>query len=127
MGDNDGGVLFIGDKGKIMCGCYGSSPRIIPRDLMKEVGKPKKVIERIPRGKDGHEADWIRACKEGSAGKPASSNFDYSGPLTETVVMGNLATRTGKFLEWDGEGMKVTNVDEANQYVFRKYRDGWSL
>jgi len=74
---------------------------------------------------DGHEKDWVRACK---GGKPASSNFDYSGPLTEMVLLGNLAVRfPEQRLLWDGPNLKVTNDDEADGYVRRKYREGWSL
>lgn len=125
MGDEDGGVLFVGDKGKLMCGCYGKNPRLIPEEKMKEYERPAKTIDRIPGGIGGHEQDWVRACK---GGEPASSNFDCSGPLTETVVMGNLAIRNpGRKLVWDGPNMKVTNVPEANEYVRRQYRQGWSL
>ena len=82
-------------------------------------------IERIPGGEEGHEKDWVRACK---GGKPASSNFDYSGPLSETVLMGNLAVRyPDRKLLWDGEKMEVTNDAEANSYVRRQYRQGWTF
>ena len=57
MGDEDGGVLFIGDKGKLMCGCYGKSPRLIPESAMREFKKPEPTIPRIPGGEDGHEKD----------------------------------------------------------------------
>jgi len=125
MGDNDGGVLFVGDKGKLVCGCYGSGPRLIPETKMQEYQRPEKTIARVDGSEGGHERDWIRCCKEG---RQPSSSFDYSGPLTETVVMGNLAIRCkGKKLDWDGLNMKVTNVDEANQYVRDQYRQGWSL
>ena len=74
---------------------------------------------------DGHEKDWVRACK---GGKPASSNFDYSGPLSEMVLMGNLAVRfPNQQLLWDGEKMEVTNDKDANAYVRRAYRAGWAL
>ena len=108
-----------------MCGCYGASPRLIPDAKMKDFVKsrPAKTLERIPDGLDGHEKDWIRACK---GGKPASSNFDYSGPLSEMVLMGNLAVRfPNRRLLWDGENMRVTNDAEANAYVKRAYRKGW--
>jgi predicted dehydrogenase len=125
MGDDDGGILLVGEKGSIMAGCYGESPRIVPEALMQKYKRPKRTLERIPDGPDGHEQDWIRACK---GGKPASSNFDYAGPLTETVVMGNLAIRyPGRQLLWNGAEMQVTNDTEANAYVKRDYRSGWSL
>ena len=120
MGDRDGGVLLIGDKGKIMCGCYGRNPRLIPEEAMKAYEPPEPTIPRSP----GVHEEWIRACK---GGEPAGSNFEVSGPLTEIVLLGNLALRSGKRLEWDGPNMKVTNHPEANQYVTREYRKPWSL
>ena len=125
MGDEDGGVLLVGDRATLMAGCYGRSPRLIPESRMLDFRPPEKSLERIPKGEDGHEQDWIRACK---GGKAASSNFDYSGPLSEMVLMGNLAVRfPGRLLLWDGEAMKVTNDAEADAYVRRQYREGWTL
>ena len=84
-----------------------------------------KAIDRIPGGMDGHEKDWVRACKGGT---PASSSFDYSGPLSETVLMGNLAVRfPNQLLVWDGAKMTVTNHKDANGFVRRPYRAGWTL
>ncbi|UCG47610.1 MAG: Gfo/Idh/MocA family oxidoreductase [Phycisphaerales bacterium] len=117
-------VLFMGTKGVLRCGEYGDSPQLIPYSRMREFSKnrPPKTLKRI-RG--GHEGNWIEACK---GGEPATSNFDYSGPFTEMVVMGNLALkRLGKKLLWDGENMKFTNDDEANQYVSLPARKGWEL
>jgi predicted dehydrogenase len=125
LGSDGSGTMFIGDKGKLVSGCYGDSPRLIPEAKMKEFERPSETLPRIEGGRDGHERNWIRACK---GGEPACSNFDYSGPLTETVVMGNLAIlNPGKKLYWDGENMKVTNNEEANSYVNMPYREGWSL
>jgi predicted dehydrogenase len=125
MGDEDGGILCIGEKGILMSGCYGMNPRLIPETKMKEYQKPEPSIDRIPEGMDGHERDWVRACK---GGKPASSNFDYSGPMSEMVLMGNLAVRyPDKKLLWDGINMQITNDPDANAYVRRQYREGWSL
>jgi predicted dehydrogenase len=117
-------VLFIGSKGVLRCGEYGGSPRLIPETAMKEYKRPPQTLERI---KGGHEQNWIRACKGGPA---ATSNFDYSGPFTEMVVMGNLALRpenVGKKLEWNGDKMLVTNDQKANDYVQMHYRKGWEL
>jgi hypothetical protein len=125
LGNEDGGILLIGEEGAIMAGCYGESPRIVPEARMKRYKRPAKTLERIPDGPDGHEQDWIRAIK---GGKPASSNFDYSGPLSETVLMGNLAVRfPDRPLMWNGEAMEVTNDKDANAYVRREYREGWHL
>lgn len=117
-----GGTIFVGDKGKIVCGTYGDSPRIIPESKMREYQPPPKTLVRVT---GTHEQNWIDACK---GGPEACSNFDYSGPLTEMVVMGNLAILfPGKKLEWDGEKMMVTNHPPANEVVMAKYREGWSL
>jgi predicted dehydrogenase len=125
MGDLDGGILLIGDHGAIMGNCYGESPRLIPEKAMRRYRPPRETLERIPNGPDGHEQDWIRACKGGA---PATSNFDYAGPLSEMVLMGNLAVRfPDRELRWDGEAMKVTNDSDADAYVRREYRKGWEL
>jgi hypothetical protein len=125
LGDDSGGVLFMGDKGIIMCGCYGSNPRIVPETKMREYKRPAKTLPRVPNGPDGHEKNWLEACKGGPA---ACSNFEYAGPFTESVVMGNLALlNPHKQLEWDGENMRFTNDDEANAFVHSEYRQGWTL
>jgi len=119
-------VLFIGSKGVLRCGEYGGGPQLLPYSRMREFSrnKPPQTLKRI---KTSHEGNWIEACKTG--GK-ATSNFDYAGPFTEMVTMGNLAIRpenVGKKLLWDGENMKVTNDEKANDFVQMHYREGWSL
>ncbi len=119
-------VLFIGSKGVLRCGEYGGGPQLIPYSRWREFrdNKPPQTLKRI---KTSHEGNWIEACKTGGQ---ATSNFDYSGPFTEMVVMGNLAIRpenVGKKLLWDGDNMKVTNDEKANDYVNMHYRKGWSL
>jgi predicted dehydrogenase len=124
IGQAASNVLFMGSKGVLRCGEYGDDPHLFPLSLMREYKRPPKTLERI---NTSHEGNWIEACKTG--GK-ATSNFDYSGPLTEMVTMGNLAIRpenVGKKLEWDGENMRVTNEEKANDYVHPHYREGWSL
>jgi predicted dehydrogenase len=121
----ESGTIFVGDKSKLMCGTYSENPRIFPESKMKEYKRPAKTMRRVEGGPNGHEKDWINACKGGPA---ASSNFDYSGPFTETVVMGNLAVlNPDKVLEWDGENMRMTNDEAANDFVRPKFREGWSL
>jgi len=119
-------VLFMGTKGVLRCGEYGDRPQLLPYSRMREFSK-NKPPQTLPRIKTSHEGNWIEACKTGGQ---ATSHFDYSGPFTETVVMGNLAIRpenVGKKLLWDGDNMKVTNDEEANEYVHMHYREGWSL
>ena len=136
MGGSDGGVIIIGTKGKIMCECYGNNPQLLPTSRTKEVNVPQ-VKKRVP---EGHYVQWVNACIAGYGMNELSSSFDYAGPLTESILMGNLALRSWnikgkknggwpgrKKLLWDAENMKITNFDEANQYVRRTYRDGYTL
>ncbi|NIA13124.1 MAG: Gfo/Idh/MocA family oxidoreductase [Nitrospiraceae bacterium] len=116
LGDGDNGSLFVGDKGLLTCGEYGGSPRPIP---YHKPDVPKTIAKSI-----GHYKEFVRAAK---GGPPAGGNFDYAGPFTEMVLLGNLAIRTGKRIEWDGPNMRCTNVPEANQLVKREYRPGWNL
>jgi len=120
MGSRNGGTLFVGDKGMLMCGCYGKSPRLIPETKMKEYKRPEKTIARVKE----HHQDWLQACKGGT---PACSNFDYSGPLAETVLLGNVAIRAGRKIYWDSKNLRVTNIGEANKYIRRDYREGYTL
>jgi len=123
MGDGDGGVMYYGSKGKIMCGCYGSSPRIIPETKMREYKQPEKTIPRSP----GIHAEWLEAIKNNVQ---SSTNFEYSSKLVETMMLGNIAIRMApknQILEWDGEKGEITNLPEANEYLIREYAKGWSL
>jgi predicted dehydrogenase len=112
------GGLYYGEKGTIMAPHEGG-PRLIPESKMKGF----KVEPFLPRGVNHYE-EWIRACK---GGPRPSANFDYSGPLSETILLGNVAARAGKKLFWDGPNFKVTNVPEADKYLRHKYREGWTL
>ena len=123
MGDDGGGCLFVGAKGMIMCSTYGENPRILPEQLMRDYKRPEKTIPRSP----GIMEEWIAAIK---AGKKSTTDFDYSGPLTETMLLGNVALRMKEakvVLQWDAVNMQVTNLPEANQYIHKEYRAGWSL
>jgi predicted dehydrogenase len=116
----ESGTIFVGDKGKIISDEYSGAPRIIPESKMKDYKVPPKTLPRSP----GHHNEWVEACK---GGKPAGSNFEFASLLTEVVLLGNVALRAGKRLSWDGENMKVTNDSEANNYLHRSYREGWTL
>lgn len=140
MGDWDGGVIFEGSNGKIMCGAYARNPTLLPTAKMESFHPPKPVI---PRVKESHQLNWVNGIKNGS---PVSSPFDYAGPLTEMVLMGNLAIRSfnlkvlkkgkkrtdwapfeypGRIkLLWEGQNMRITNFEEANRFVKREYREG---
>jgi hypothetical protein len=115
------GVLYVGERGKIMHKSHGGKPTLLPLSRMDGFQRPD---ETLPRVKGSHEQNWIDACKGMGA---ACSHFDYSGPLTEVVLLGNLAIRTEGHLLWDGPNMRVTNNEVANQWVQRAYRTGWKL
>jgi predicted dehydrogenase len=145
MGDGGNGVIFVGTKGKMMCGTYGMYPSLLPTSKNKQ-DKTPQTIKRVPNGAEGHYAQWVEACLAGYGKMEVSSPFDIAGPLTESILIGNLAIRSadirkpkegkqdqfdypGRFIKllWDGPNMKVTNFDEANAFVKRTYREGWKL
>jgi predicted dehydrogenase len=123
MGDDGGGVLFRGTKGLLMCSVYGANPRLIPETRMQEYKRPEKTIPRSP----GIREEWIEAIKKGTK---STTDFSYAGPLTETMLLANVAVRLADKnmkLLWDGEKMEFTNLPEANELLHFPYRPGWSL
>ncbi|MGM0933031.1 MAG: Gfo/Idh/MocA family protein [Bacteroidota bacterium] len=145
FGDGGNGVLFIGTKGKMMCGTYGENPQLLPTSKTDEVSVPQKY-DRVEGGSDGHYGQWVEAAIAGHGKKELSAPFEISGPLTETLLIANLSIRGidvrkektrengDKYFEypgrdvkmlWDAENMKVTNLDDVNQFVKRDYRSGW--
>ena len=132
--DRDGGVLFIGSKGMLSAEIFGNNPRLWPEGKFKDVKLPAPTRALVEGDTQGHQQQWVKACKAGY-GAYTSSGFDQSGPLTEMVLMGNLAVRSylyreggkGPFLGrkkllWDGTNMKITNFEPANAFVKRTYR-----
>jgi predicted dehydrogenase len=116
------GILFIGDKGKLLGPSHAGAPRLIPESKMKEYGKPPKMLARSI----GHHKEWIQACKDNNP-KGALGGFAYSGPFTEALLVGNLAVRLGRRIEWDTKTMRSTNAPEADNYITKFYRAGWSI
>ena len=144
------GVMMIGSRGIITSGTYGLTPKLYRKGYKTLTFD----TDNQPEPEFGHQRKWIDACKAGfnsEEHKNLTSSFDYSGPMTETVLMGNIAIRSymlrfktdpsshlgfpnggfnhigRKKLLWDGENMKITNFDEANQFVTREYRAGWEV
>ncbi|MEP1088259.1 Gfo/Idh/MocA family oxidoreductase [Algoriphagus sp.] len=148
MGDGGNGVIIEGTKGKMMCSTYGKNPQLLPTSKTKDITVPQ-TLHRVPGGDGGHYNNWVEACIAGHGSeefKNLSSPFSIAGPLTESVLMGNLAIRSydyrvpkatnaqqfdypgrGIKLLWDGPKMEVTNFDPANQFVKRNYRGDYSL
>jgi predicted dehydrogenase len=141
MGNADGGVIFIGTKGKLMCDCYGANPRFIPlsRTEQSEATGVAQTIERVPKGQEGHWLQWVNACIAGYGKGKTSSPFEYAGPFTESLLISNLALRSYQYkdasgktpgrkkLLYDAKALKISNFDPANQYVKREYSAGWDL
>lgn len=144
FGDGNSGILFIGTKGKMMASEYAANPRLLPLSRNQEV-KVKQTYARVPGSAEGHYAQWVEGAIAGYGKKELSSPFNLAGPLTEAILMANLAIRAadtpkpranGRGMDypgsnmkllWDHANMRVTNLDEVNQFVKREYRQGWSL
>lgn len=116
------GCIVIGDKGRLYSpNDYGAEYTLIPAENFEDYQDPEWTFEESP----GHFEEWIRAIQ---GGKPATSNFpDYAGPLTETVLMGNLCVWAGKRIEWDAKAMKATNAPDLDGMIKHEYRSGWTL
>lgn len=119
------GMMFVGDKGKILGGFRGENPRIIPERRMRdyEGARPAPRIRR-QRALGDRNNVWLEAIR---SGRPSPGNFLNAGPVTEAVNLGAAAIRAGGRIDYDHEGMKITNRPDANRYLHREYRDGWEL
>jgi predicted dehydrogenase len=143
FGDGGNGTLFIGTKGKMTSETYGRNPQLLPLSKTKDVNVKQK-FSRVKNQEKGHYAQWVEGAIAGYGKNEMSSPFEIAGPLTEALLMANLAIRgadvqvknaqgkityPGRYKKylWDNDNMKVTNFDEVNQYVKREYRKGWSL
>ena len=120
LGDEDNGILFVGERGLITCAGWSGMPRLLPLERHRDYVRPAKTLPRV----EGHHADWLQACKGGRA---ACSSFAYGARLTELILLGNVALRTGRLLKWDAAGMKATNAPEADAYLKEEYRAGWEI
>jgi predicted dehydrogenase len=118
--EEDEGLLFVGDRGKILCTFNGGNPKIIPQAKMDSFKPPPKTLPRSP----GNEREWLDACK-GSKVKPGG-NFEFEGLVTETLLLGNVASRLGQKLTWDRTTLAV-NSDVAQKWVKPERRKEWDL
>jgi predicted dehydrogenase len=118
----DNGILFVGEKGTMVCDGWAGKARLFPGERRKEFQPPPKTL---PRSK-GHRFEWIEAA---IAGKPEQSmaGFWYSGPYTEALLVGNLAVRLQKRIDWDSQNMKATNAPEADPLIRKTYRQGFGI
>src|SRR5690606_22326825 len=146
IGNVDGGTVIYGDKGILICDTYSRNARLLPSEMMDLYKAPAAKYPRVPGSMEGHIANFVDGCL---TGVPTSSNFDKAGRLTETVLMGNLAVQAYQYKElkpgkkatdwdpyhspgkrklwWDGETMRSTTYEKANDWVSREYRQGSEL
>lgn len=115
------GSIFVGEKGRLLVGLdRGRGYRLLPERAFEGYVAPQSTLPRSP----GHHAEWIEACK---TGKPTGTSFDYAGPLTELVLLGNVALRAGRPVEWDAQAMRCTSGSVDDMFIHRDYRRGWVL
>lgn len=146
IGDSGGGTIFYGSRGTLICDTYSQNARLLPSENMQLFNPPKPYLTRVEGAISGHQKNFVDGCLSGVA---TSSDFQRSGPLTEAVLMGNLAIKAYQYKElkpgkkvgdwdpyhnpgrrkllWDGENMRVTNYEKANEWVKGTYRKGWEL
>lgn len=115
----DNGSLFVGDKGKLLAE-HGQPPRLLPEAKFAGFEGPKPFLRRVAN----HYHEWTQACRTGG---PTGSNFDYAAPMTEAILLGNVAFRVGKKLEWDAANLRATNCPEAEPLIWEPHRRGWTL
>lgn len=119
--EQDEGLLFVGDGGKILCGFNGAHPQLIPQLRMDGYKQPPKTLPRSP----GNEREWLDACKGGTT-KPGG-NFEFEGKVTETLLLGNVAIRSGEKFTWDRNNLRANNSDAMQKYIRPDRRAGWEL
>jgi len=117
------GTLIVGSKATVFADIYYGSVRVVPESLMRSLA-PSLPPKTLPRCTLGHHQEWVAACKGGPA---AGSDFAYSAPFTEMVLLGNVALRTGKRVVWDSVRMKISNDAQANRYLTKAYRGGFGV
>jgi predicted dehydrogenase len=118
----DNGIYFVGEKGTMLCGGWAGMPGLFPKKLRQEFQKPPRTIPRSV----GHRAEWIKACKDRKP-EDAKAGFAYSGPYTESLLVGMLAVRLQKRIEWDSAAMMAGNAPEADALVRKQYRKGFGI
>jgi predicted dehydrogenase len=124
--NGEGGILYIGSKGKMLQDTYGLNPRLLPQSLHDAAGAPKQLLPRVPH--EAHEMNWVDAIR---GRQEISCPFEYAAPLTEVMLLGIASLRAGGRIHYDAAAMRITNAprpdDDPNQYLRREYRRGWEI
>jgi len=113
-------MILVGDDGMMLFKRSSTDWIVTPGRRVEQFVDVPKTIRRVPN----EDTEWIEACK---GGPKALSSFDYAGPLSEMVLLGNLAVRLGKKIQWDTKALRATNAPEADELIRREYRKGWDL
>lgn len=123
IGEGGNGTLFIGSDGFMTCGGWGDNPKLLPEEADRAYDRPSPTLPRI-KGRDSLKTyvEFVEACK---SGRQPLSSFEYSAPLTEVVLMGNIAVRTRERLEWDAAKGCFRNSERGNALMAQAYRNGW--
>lgn len=125
--NREGGILYVGSKGKLLADTYGLNPRLLPKALHDATPVPKPSLPRIPGQMNGHERNWLETIQ---GRQQISCPFSYAAPLTETMLLGVVALRAGEKIHYDGAAMRITNTvvpdgPDHNDLLTREYRTGW--
>jgi hypothetical protein len=124
--NGEGGILYIGSKGKMLQDTYGLNPRLLPQSLNDSAGNPKPILPRVPY--EAHEMNWVDAIK---GRQEISCAFEYASSLTEVMLLGIASLRAGGRIHYDATSMRITNTprtdEDPNQYLRREYRRGWEI
>jgi hypothetical protein len=120
------GMMFVGDKGKILAGFHIENPHLLPEKKMRAYAGAQPAPTKPNDSEQGLHGlnEWVAACR---GGKRSEADFLNAGPISEAFNLGAIACRVGKRIEWDAQNMKITNVPDANKYLYREYRKGWEL
>lgn len=118
------GIILVGDKDTLYVPNYWGAGAFVSGAKVEDFKSIPETLPKPPGFERNHHTEWLNACKGGA---PALSNFDYSGPLTEAVLLGDVALRAGRKILWDSKNLKVTNLPAANQYLRTEYRKGWRI
>ena len=114
------GLLFVGDKGKLMAGFSGGSVRLLPEARFRDFQPPPRTLPRTT----GHYKEWVDACK---TGKPTSCGFGFGAPMTEVALLGAIAARSASLMEWDAANMRIPNDARCHAWLNPPRRAGWPL
>jgi hypothetical protein len=118
------GIILVGGKDTLYVPNYWGAGSLLSGANLEDFKDVPQTLPKPPDFERNHHQEWLDACK---GGPKALSNFDYAGPMTEAVLLGNVALRAGKKILWDSKALRVTNAPEADRHLRTEYRKGWRV